>query len=87
MDTTDDEMSLFHKIGSQYDGHGNLRNWWNDMARSNFLIKKQCYETQYSRYSMDINGKLKFINGALTIGENMADNSGLLHAWKAYSRY
>ena len=71
----------FDDQGSQYDGYGNLRNWWTDEDRRRFGEKTRALIAQYSAYA-PVKGYN--VNGALTLGENIADNSGLAIAVKAY---
>lgn len=71
----------FDDQGSQYDENGNLNNWWTDIDRKKFADKTSALVKQYSLYS-PLPGYN--INGALTLGENIADNSGLAIAFKAY---
>jgi putative endopeptidase len=71
----------FDDSGSQYDGDGNLRVWWSEQDRVNFKVKKDAMVKQYSSYS-PLPGYN--VNGELTLGENIADNSGLAIAYKAY---
>jgi predicted metalloendopeptidase len=71
----------FDDSGSQYDGDGNLRVWWTEQDRVNFKAKKDAMVKQYSSYS-PLPGYN--VNGELTLGENIADNSGLAIAYKAY---
>ena len=71
----------FDDQGSQYDGNGNLRNWWTDADRQRFGEKTKALIAQYSAYA-PVKGYN--VNGALTLGENIADNSGLAIALKAY---
>jgi predicted metalloendopeptidase len=73
----------FDDEGSQYDGTGNLRVWWTDDDRKRFDAKTKMLVEQYSALS-PIPGYT--INGELTLGENIADNSGLEIAYKAYRR-
>jgi predicted metalloendopeptidase len=73
----------FDDQGSQYDGTGNLRVWWTDDDRKRFDAKTQILVAQYSAFS-PVPGYT--INGELTLGENIADNSGLEIAYKAYRR-
>ncbi|HEX4236089.1 MAG TPA: M13-type metalloendopeptidase [Caldimonas sp.] len=73
----------FDDEGSQYDGTGNLRVWWTDEDRQRFEAKTKLLVQQYSALS-PIAGYT--INGELTLGENIADNSGLEIAYKAYQR-
>ena len=71
----------FDDKGSQSDGDGNLRDWWSKEDRANFKAKADALTKQYDGYS-PIEGY--HVNGALTLGENIADNSGVAIAYKAY---
>jgi predicted metalloendopeptidase len=71
----------FDDSGSQYDGVGNLRNWWTKADHEKFGARTAALVAQYEAYS-PLPGY--HLNGKLTLGENIADNSGLAIAWKAY---
>ncbi|WP_394781149.1 M13 family metallopeptidase [Undibacterium sp.] len=71
----------FDDSGSQSDGTGNLRDWWTKDDKANFSKLTGALVAQYEAYS-PIPGY--HVNGALTLGENIADNSGLAIAYKAY---
>ncbi len=71
----------FDDSGSQSDGDGNLRDWWSKDDKANFGKLTAALVEQYGAYSPLPGYKL---NGALTLGENIADNSGLAIAYKAY---
>lgn len=71
----------FDDSGSQSDGDGNLRDWWSKEDKANFGKLTSALVAQYSAYSPLPGYQL---NGALTLGENIADNSGLAIAYKAY---
>ncbi|HAV5548451.1 TPA: M13 family peptidase [Acinetobacter baumannii] len=71
----------FDDQGSQFDELGNMRNWWNAEDHQHFKAKTQALIEQYNRYE-PIAGY--HINGELTLGENIADNSGVAIAYKAY---
>ena len=71
----------FDDQGSQFDELGNMRNWWNAEDHQHFKAKTQALIEQYNRYE-PIAGY--HVNGELTLGENIADNSGLAIAYKAY---
>ena len=71
----------FDDQGSQYDGDGNLRDWWSANDHKNFATKTSQLVAQYNSYS-PIDGY--YVNGQLTLGENIADNSGVAIAYKAY---
>jgi predicted metalloendopeptidase len=71
----------FDDSGSQYDGVGNLRDWWTKEDHKEFAAKTAALVAQYDAYE-PVPGY--HVNGKLTLGENIADNSGLAIAWKAY---
>ncbi|QYF95084.1 M13 family peptidase [Massilia sp. PAMC28688] len=71
----------FDDQGSQYDGDGNLRDWWTAEDRAKFKAKADLLVKQYDAYS-PLPGYN--VNGALTLGENIGDNSGVAIAHKAY---
>lgn len=71
----------FDDQGSQYDGLGNLRDWWTKEDHEKFAAKTKALVAQYSAFS-PLPGY--HVNGELTLGENIADNSGLAIAYKAY---
>jgi putative endopeptidase len=76
------EMShAFDDQGAQYDGDGNLRNWWTPADSEKFAAKGKMLVTQYNGYS-PVAGYT--VNGALTLGENIADNAGAIMASRAY---
>ncbi len=71
----------FDDQGSQFDAKGNLDNWWTDADKKNFEGRTGCLDKQYSNFIAvdDVH-----VNGKLTLGENTADNGGLLLAYMAY---
>jgi predicted metalloendopeptidase len=74
----------FDDQGSQYDGHGNLLEppgWFTRTDLEHFKARTHALIEQYSAVS-PLPGYP--INGELTLGENIADNSGLAIAYKAY---
>ena len=71
----------FDDQGSQYDGDGNMRNWWTEEDGKRFAEKTKVLIQQYASYS-PLPGYN--VNGELTLGENIGDNSGLAVAYKAY---
>ncbi len=71
----------FDDQGAKYDGAGNLRDWWTAEDHKNFAAKTKMLVDQYSAFS-PLAGY--FVNGVLTLGENIADNSGIAIAYKAY---
>jgi predicted metalloendopeptidase len=84
-------ISIGHEIshafddkGSQYDGDGNLRNWWTKEDGEQFAARGKMLVAQYNGYS-PLPGY--HVNGELTLGENIADNAGLIMATRAYRIY
>ncbi len=73
----------FDDEGSQYDGTGNLRDWWTAEDRRRFDAKTKMLVAQYSAFSPFAG---YHVNGELTLGENIADNAGVEIAYKAYRR-
>jgi len=71
----------FDDQGSQYDGDGNLRDWWTPADHEQFKTKARMLVSQYNAFE-PIPGY--HVNGELTLGENIADISGLAIAYKAY---
>jgi len=71
----------FDDSGSQSDGDGNLRDWWSANDKANFKKLTGALVEQYNAFS-PLPGY--HVNGALTLGENIADNSGIAIAYKAY---
>ncbi|MDB5755664.1 MAG: peptidase, partial [Massilia sp.] len=71
----------FDDKGSQSDGDGNLRDWWTKEDRAKFQAKADALTKQYDGYS-PLPGYN--VNGALTLGENIGDLSGVAIAYKAY---
>ena len=72
----------FDDQGSRYDGDGNLKNWWNEKDEAAFKELTGRLVDQFAQYS-PLEGK--FVDGKLTLGENIADLSGLAIAHKALS--
>jgi predicted metalloendopeptidase len=76
------EMSHgFDDRGSQFDADGNLHDWFTKADHDKFAEKTKALVAQYNAYEPVPDYHL---NGALTLGENIADNSGLAIAYKAY---
>lgn len=71
----------FDDQGSKFDGDGNLENWWTDADRRAFEQLTQKLVAQFAGYEA-LPGKT--LNGNLTLGENIADLSGMAIAYKAY---
>jgi putative endopeptidase len=73
----------FDDHGSQFDGHGNLKNWWTPEDLANFKERASCVQTQFDGYVVD--GDLHE-NGKLVLGESIADLGGLAISYAAYEK-
>jgi putative endopeptidase len=71
----------FDDQGSKYDGGGNLANWWTEDDRRRFEERTQALVDQYSGFEA-LPGL--FVNGELTLGENIGDLGGAAIALRAY---
>ncbi|WP_299006186.1 M13-type metalloendopeptidase [uncultured Shewanella sp.] len=71
----------FDDQGAKYDGDGNLRDWWSDKDREEFKKRAAKLAAQYSKYEA-LPGE--FVNGELTLGENIGDLGGLTVAERSY---
>ena len=71
----------FDDQGSKFDGDGRLRNWWTDADRKAFDAITGRLVAQYHGYEPLPGHPL---DGRLTLGENIADLSGLQISYKAY---
>src|SRR5690606_26499636 len=73
----------FDDSGSQFDGAGNLVNWWTDDDRSRFEELTGALIAQFNELEPR-NAPGEKINGALTVGENIGDLGGLGIGLSAY---
>ncbi len=71
----------FDDQGAQYDKDGNVKNWWTKQDYSKFKEKTQQLADLYGSFTVLDTVHLK---GALTLGENTADNGGVAIAYDAF---
>ena len=71
----------FDDQGAQYDKNGNVTNWWTDDDYTKFKAKTEQIVEQYNQFTVLDSIHLK---GALTVGENTADNGGIAIAFDAF---
>jgi len=64
----------FDDEGRQFDGDGNLKEWWSKSVNEEFERRAACVEKQFDGYSV-LDGL--HVNGKLTLGENIADLGGV----------
>jgi putative endopeptidase len=74
----------FDDEGSQFDGDGNLRDWWTKATKDKFNAATKCIIDQYAQYEAVPGVKL---DGKLTAGENIADNGGVKLGFQAYQAW
>lgn len=73
----------FDDSGSRFDADGNLKMWWTADDRKKFEDRAACVVKQFDEYEVQPN---LFINGKLTLGENIGDFAGLTVAYEAYKK-
>ena len=71
----------FDDEGKKFDGKGNLSDWWTPEDTKNFVARTDCVANEYGGFTAVDDVK---VNGRLTLGENTADNGGLVLAYMAY---
>src|SRR5258706_9089517 len=71
----------FDDQGRKYDSKGTLRDWWAASDAATFEARAKVFGAQYSAYE-PLPGA--HVNGALTMGENIADLGGLTLALDAH---
>ncbi len=71
----------FDDQGRHSDGDGNLRDWWTEEDAAQFKSRAQLMVDQYSAFNPidDLH-----LQGALGLGENIADLGGVTLAYRAY---
>lgn len=80
----------FDDQGAQYDAEGNMKVWWSNASAAAFDQHKGCIVKQYQGIKLpelaQVAPGLK-INGKLTLGENIADNGGVVTALQAFGEW
>ncbi len=71
----------FDDSGSRFDADGNLKMWWTPEDRKKFEDRAACVIDQFNKYEIQPS---IFINGKLTLGENIGDLGGLEVAYTAF---
>lgn len=74
---TDEITHAFDKVGAEYDGMGNVRNWWKNETKNHYNGKIQCMVKQYEDYQLSSQGR---ISGELTLDENIGKASFAEHS-------
>lgn len=71
----------FDDQGSKFDAKGNMNNWWTADDKKKFDERTKVLVDQYSKFSVE---DKVYVNGELTLGENIADFAGLTVSYDAY---
>ena len=77
----------FDDEGKKFDAKGNLADWWTAEDTKKFQAKTSCLVNEYGSFVAVPGATSKDdvkVNGNLTLGENTADNGGLVLAYLAY---
>ncbi|MEO6583924.1 MAG: M13 family metallopeptidase [Ferruginibacter sp.] len=73
----------FDDQGRQYGADGNLKEWWTKDDGDMFKMKADKIVNQYNSFTVQDS---IYVNGRLTLGENLADLGGLSIAYEAYTK-
>ena len=73
----------FDDQGSKFDADGNFKSWWTSADRQKFDDRAMCVVNQFNGYEVQDD---LFINGKLTLGENIGDFAGLTIAYDAFQK-
>ncbi len=73
----------FDDQGRKYDEKGNLKDWWTKVDNEKFQARAQKLVEQYNNFVVIDTFK---VNGALTLGENIADLGGLTISFAAFKK-
>jgi len=71
----------FDDQGRQFDGEGNLKDWWTKSDAEEFKKRTDKIVSQYNGFTIL---DTIHVNGQLTLGENIADLGGLTVAYEAF---
>ncbi len=71
----------FDDEGKKFDAKGNMEDWWTKEDTKKFEERTDCLVKEYGNFTAVDDVK---VNGKLTLGENTADNGGLVLAYMAY---
>ena len=81
-------MVIGHEIGHGFDdqgrksdGDGNLRDWWTEEDAKAYEARTSKLVAQYEKFEPESGF---FVNGQLTLGENIGDLGGITLAYRAY---
>ena len=73
----------FDDQGRKFDEFGNLRSWWSDADTAHFVVRSNILVQQFNKM---VPIDTTHINGAATLGENLADLGGILIGLDAFKQ-
>ena len=73
----------FDDQGRKTDGNGEQRDWWTEEDAASYTARAKELADQYSQFE-PLPGE--FVNGELSLGENIGDLTGITMAYAAYKR-
>ncbi|XP_022336609.2 membrane metallo-endopeptidase-like 1 [Crassostrea virginica] len=76
----------FDDRGRQYNKDGELHEWWSKKSVDKFKDLQSCFISQYGNFSSPEAEGMR-VNGIITLGENIADNGGVLQSYRAYRNF
>jgi len=74
----------FDDTGSKYDGDGKLADWWEADVIARFEEAGECVRDLYGTFEVQPD---LYVNGSLTLGENIADLGGIKQTHRAYLKH
>lgn len=74
----------FDDSGRKFSATGELTEWWAPEVSTRFDERAECIVKQYEGYEIQPD---LFVNGKLTLGENIADLGGLKQAHRGYMKW
>ncbi|CAK7263683.1 hypothetical protein SEPCBS119000_000607 [Sporothrix epigloea] len=74
----------FDNNGRHYDLHGRYDNWWTNATIEAFTEKSECFVEEFNNFTVAGKDGPIHIKGRQTLGENIADSSGLTAARLAW---
>ncbi|KAI8820364.1 uncharacterized protein EV422DRAFT_506619 [Fimicolochytrium jonesii] len=77
----------FDDNGRHYGGNGAVEDWWTNTTAAEFEQKAVCFKDQYSAFQVTgPDGEKANVDGAQTLGENLADNGGIAQSYAAWTK-
>ncbi|XP_066581413.1 neprilysin-like isoform X2 [Prorops nasuta] len=75
----------FDVVGRLFDYNGNVVQWWSNETTDNYNKQTSCFIKRYSKPFFIRNSNITLMIGAnLTLGENLADSTGLIATFLAF---